>query len=100
MAKNRLIVTSVFGFLLFFATSCKIGLVEQPPPVALVEFAPLSPSPQMAWIGGHYGHRNQQYIWIGGGHVKPHARKVWVPGRDVPVRGKYRYVGNTGNNLC
>ena len=46
-------------------------VVPYPPPSALVEIIPESPSPGAVWVDGYWAWRGRHYVWERGGWVAP-----------------------------
>jgi hypothetical protein len=59
--------------------------ITEPPPPPQVEVVREAPSPDYAWIPGHWQHRDDgQWIWIHGTWaITPRPEAIWVPGRWI-----------------
>jgi hypothetical protein len=54
--------------------------VPQTAPQQMIVAQPARPSPDYAWVDGHWTYRNGRYEWINGQWEKPpYARANWVP---------------------
>ena len=65
----------------------RVEVVEQGPPVEVVETYGVAPGPGFVWVRGFYRRDAGAYVWVPGHWVQPPGRyHRWEPGRWIHTR--------------
>ena len=89
----RLRLASALSALLFAGCTGSVVVKETTPPPPHVEMVGEPPSPDQAWLPGHWVWRNR-WVWVAGRWAMvPRSEAVWVPGRWVQRDRGWVWIG-------